>query len=54
MKSAGKVLPMAAVSRGVAAHATIVGRWIVDEMEGWHRRRLAVRELTWRLERSAR
>ncbi len=54
MKSAEKVLPIAAVSRHVGAHATTVGRWIVEEMEGWYRRRLAVRALTRHLGRASR
>lgn len=54
MKSAEKVLPIAAVSRHVGAHATTVGRWIVEEMEGWYRRRLAARALARHLGRAAR
>ncbi len=38
----------------VKAGVAVTGRWIVDEMDGWHRRRLAVRALTRHLERSAR
>ena len=54
MKSDGKFLPKAVVSRHVAAHATQVRRWIAEEVEGWYRRRLAFRELAWHLERSTR
>ncbi len=54
MKTAGKFLPIAAVSRHVGAHTTIVGHWILEEVEGWYRRRLAVHELTRHLMRSAR
>ena len=38
----------------VKAELAVAGRWIVDEMDVWHGRRLAVRELTRHLGRSAR
>lgn len=54
MKTAGKFLPIAAVSRHLGAHTTIVGHWILEEMEGWYRRRLAARALARHLGRAAR
>lgn len=54
MKTAKKVVLITAVSRHVADHATLVGRWIVEEVEGWHRRRLAARAIRRRLGRAAR
>ena len=54
MKIARNILPTAAVSRHMGAHTTIVGRWILEEMEGWYKRRLAVHELARHLMGSAR
>lgn len=42
------------VASRVKAGAALTGRWIVEEAEGWHRRRLAIRELNRHLGRAAR
>ena len=42
------------VASRVKAGAAVTGRWIVEEAEGWHRRRLAIRALTRHLGRAAR
>ncbi len=45
---------MSEIREILKAEVAVAGRWIVDEMEGWHRRRLAVRDHTRHQERSAR
>lgn len=45
-------LPRAAAQ--VKAGVVQTGRWLLDEMRGWHRRRLAVRVLAQHIGRSAR